>query len=118
MKLMLTLIVVVTAAVIITTARGATMTNEQIIRAVFPDNVENQAIRVASCESTGGHGLNRWAHNSSGATGLFQIMPGRGRPPVRALYNPWVNVRFALALWHGSGRTFWPDWQQSARCWA
>jgi hypothetical protein len=73
----------------------------QIIQRVFGP-AASAAIRVAQCESQ----LNPDAHNASGASGLFQLMPtwwaGRYNP-----YDPLVNTRLAHNLYLASG---WSDW--------
>ena len=78
---------------------------QAIIRAVFPDSTEGAALSVAYCE-TGGT-FNIYAHNASGASGLFQLMPfhwqGKFDP-----YNPWANSRYALQLSYGG--TNWGAW--------
>lgn len=76
-----------------------------IIRYVFPDSTEDAAIRVAGCET----GWTFWprAHNPSGASGLFQLMPfhwvGKFDP-----FDPWLNSRYALRL--SDGGTNWSAW--------
>lgn len=76
-----------------------------IIRYVFPASTEDSALRVAYCE-TGGT-FNIYAHNPSGASGLFQLMPtwweGKFDP-----YNPWANTRAAYSI--SSGGTNWGAW--------
>jgi muramidase (phage lysozyme) len=73
----------------------------QIIAQVFGP-AASAAIAVASCESH----LDPNAHNASGASGLFQLMPtwwaGRYDP-----YNPVVNTRLAHNLYLASG---WSNW--------
>ena len=61
----------------------------------------SQAISVASCESH----LDPRAHNASGASGLFQLMPiwWQGQNP----YDPVVNTRIAHQLYERSG---WSPW--------
>jgi hypothetical protein len=76
-----------------------------IIRYVFPASTEDAALRVAYCE-TGGT-FNIYAHNPSGASGLFQLMPtwwqGKFNP-----YNPWANTRAAYSI--SSAGTNWGAW--------
>jgi transglycosylase-like protein with SLT domain len=67
---------------------------EGIIRFVFPGSTEGAAVSVAYCESR----LSPRAQNpSSGAAGLFQLMPfhwsGRFDP-----FDPWANTRYAYRL--------------------
>jgi hypothetical protein len=65
-----------------------------IIRYVFPSATENAAISVAQCESN----LNPTAQNaSSGAAGLFQLMPGWWQGSFNP-FDPWANSRFAYRL--------------------
>jgi hypothetical protein len=89
----------------------------RVIRAVFPDYAEGQAIRVAKCESDHGVYLNVYARNPySTASGLFQELDtwwaGKFNP-----FNPWANTRMALRLWRGSGESFYQHWAASAGCW-
>lgn len=65
----------------------------EIIRAVFPSPTEDSAISVARCESN----LYTYARNPSGASGLFQLMPGWWAGKFNP-FNPWANTRFARVL--------------------
>jgi hypothetical protein len=76
-----------------------------IVYSVFPRATAPAALRVVRCE-TGGT-FSPWAHNRSGASGLFQIMPFHVASP-RRLFEPWFNARVALRLSHG-GRD-WSPW--------
>ena len=73
-----------------------------LVAAYFPADQVEKALRVMGCESGG----NPNAHNPSGASGLFQLMPiwwaGKFDP-----YNPEANVAAAAALWASSG---WAPW--------
>ena len=84
-------------------AKGDRCGPVDIIRRVFPDATEDAAIRVASCESH----LYTYAHNPSGASGLFQLMPfwwsGKFDP-----FDPWANTRAAYSISHGG--TNWSAW--------
>jgi hypothetical protein len=91
----------------------------QIIRYVFPSYAEDQALRVAGCESTGiPYHLNPYAKNpSSSASGLFQLLDtwwgGRFDP-----FNALANTRMAYQLWLGSGGSFARHWAASIGCWS
>ncbi len=63
-----------------------------VIRGAFGAEAD-QAIRVAACES----GLNPNAYNPSGATGLFQIMPGTWARTSQAGASPYSAQANALA---------------------
>jgi len=70
-----------------------------------------QALQVARCES----GLNPHAFNPSGATGLFQIMPGtwNGTPFQPYTWakatNMWLNTQVAYSLFCEDGYQ-WRQW--------
>ncbi len=82
----------------------------QIIRDVWPDNLEDQAIAIATRESN----LIPTAHNSC-CYGLFQIyfnankswLAGIGITSPAQLYDPQVNASAALTLYNKSG---WAPW--------
>lgn len=82
----------------------------QIIRDVWPDNLEDQAIAIATRESN----LIPTAHNSC-CYGLFQIyfnankswLVGIGITSPAQLYDPQVNASAALTLYNKSG---WAPW--------
>lgn len=57
------------------------------------------AASIAECESGG----NVYAHNPSGASGLWQIL---GQVVGGNIYNPYVNARNAVAKFKASGDTF------------
>jgi hypothetical protein len=57
------------------------------------------AAEIAECESGG----NVYAHNPSGATGLWQIL---GSVVPGSLYNPYVNALNAVAKFRASRQTF------------
>ena len=63
-----------------------------VIRGTFGAEAD-QAIRVAACES----GLNPNAYNPSGASGLFQIMPGTWAGTSEAGSSPYSAQANALA---------------------
>lgn len=84
---------------------------EQLIRDVFPDNVENKAIEVAKCEST----LNPLAigRNTNGSRdyGVFQFNSGGTLQeymsgPAEAL-DAEANINAALELYNDRG---WQPW--------
>ena len=58
-----------------------------------------RAARIAMCESGG----NVYAHNGSGATGIFQIL---GQVVPGNLYNPYVNALNAVAKFRSGGNSF------------
>jgi len=60
-----------------------------------------RAERIALCES-GGY---IYAHNPSGASGLWQIL---GNPFPGNPYNPYTNARMAVAKFRGAGGSFAP----------
>jgi LysM repeat protein len=82
----------------------------QIIRDVWPDSLEDQAIAIATRESN----LIPTAHNSC-CYGLFQIyfnankswLAGIGVTSAAQLYDPQVNASAALTLYNKSG---WAPW--------
>jgi len=93
----------------------------RIIRHIWPDASENQAIRVARCES----GLNpntiNWRDqhaNGPGSFGLFQLARVHTwawtRSPLELL-QPWRNARAALRLYRGHGGTFRRAWVHCSR---
>lgn len=73
-------------------------------------------IAIARCES----GLRPWAHNPSGASGLFQHMiqfwPGRAEAigqPDADVFDPVANARVAaMMMQHGTS-----PWAPSQHCW-
>ena len=85
---------------------------EAIIRSVWPDDLENEAIRIAIRESN----LIPTAHNSC-CHGLFQIyfsvhrswLGGLGITTVTQLYDPLLNAKAALVLYQRAGG--WGPWQ-------
>jgi LysM repeat protein len=82
----------------------------QIIRDVWPDDLEDEAIRIATRESN----LIPTVHNSC-CYGLFQIyysahrtwLAGQGVTSAAQLYDPHVNATVALALYNNNG---WAPW--------
>lgn len=83
----------------------------EIIKAVFPDHAEAEAIAIARCE-TGGTFDPRASGDGGNSIGLFQInyvwwhLPWVGGPD--RLVDPWHNSRVALRI---SGRgTDWSPW--------
>jgi len=69
------------------------------ISAGGPAWAASHAASIAECESGG----NVYAHNPSGATGLWQIL---GSVVGGNLYNPYVNAANAVAKFKASGDTF------------
>lgn len=87
-------------------AQASNESVKQIIRDVWPDHLEDQAIAVARCEST----LKPSAHRrGSQYKGLFQMgrrewaKYGAGGNP----YDPWANAAAALRLHDDRG---WRPW--------
>jgi hypothetical protein len=82
----------------------------QIIRDVWPDDLEDEAVRIATRESN----LIPTAHNYC-CYGLFQIyytahrtwLANMGITSAAQLYDPRVNATAALALYRNSG---WAPW--------
>jgi hypothetical protein len=66
-----------------------------------PAWAEYRAARIAECES-GGY---TYAHNPSGASGLWQIL---GLPFAGDPYNPYTNALMAVAKFRAAGDTFRP----------
>ena len=66
-----------------------------------PYGVRWSAATIAECESGG----NAYAHNPSGASGLWQILgvPFPGNP-----FDPFTNARMAVAKYRGAGYSFSP----------
>lgn len=90
-----------------------------VIRRVFPDHLEDEAINVANCESR----LNPLVTNdSTEAAGVFQFLPSTWRRkwnPYRrkSPYNTVTNVRAAKVLYHlqdSNGAMYgWTPWSCS-----
>jgi hypothetical protein len=88
---------------------------EQIIRDVWPDDLEEQALRIASRESD----FNPRAQNFC-CSGLFQIyydvhagwLADIGVHSVEDLYDPHLNAAAAYALYQRSGG--WGPWSMTA----
>ncbi|MEP7202277.1 MAG: LysM peptidoglycan-binding domain-containing protein [Ilumatobacteraceae bacterium] len=86
----------------------------QIIRDVWPDDLEDEAIRIATRESN----LIPTVHNSC-CYGLFQIyytahkawLASMGITSAAQLYDPQVNATAAYALYRNSG---WAPWATSS----
>lgn len=80
-----------------------------MIRAIWPDDSEERAIRIARCESQ----LNPNARNPrSSATGVFQVLASTHGAHARRLgmwplTDPEKNIRFALELHRRSGFRPW-----------
>lgn len=66
------------------------------------------AVAVARAESGGRTDA---VNPSSGATGLWQIMPLPGRPSQGALKNPYTNGRAAYKIWKAAGGRWDRDWE-------
>ena len=99
---------------------------KKVVYQTFPASTRDAALRVVGCET--GHDYTPWSYNSSGASGLFQILTGNaGRVLYYAgqkltivgwygprghqqnlLFNPWYNARVALFL--SRGGTDWGEW--------
>lgn len=82
-----------------------------IVATYFPEDEMCTALRIVACESRGDPG----AYNkSSGASGLFQVMPfwadhyGYRR---EALFEPTLNAEMAYRIWSEEGG--WKHWE----CW-
>ncbi len=88
---------------------------EQIIRDAWPDDLEEQALRIAWRESS----YNPRAQNHC-CSGLFQIyydvhaswLAGLGINSVEGLYDPHLNATAAYALYQRSGS--WEPWRMTA----
>ena len=77
-----------------------------LIIAHFPESQLTTALRIIACESGGNPG----AHNPSGASGLFQVMPFWADHlgiPRDALFDPSVNAEVAHYVWSVQG---WDAW--------
>lgn len=64
-----------------------------------PSWAASHAASIAICESGG----NVYAHNGSGASGLWQIL---GQVVSGNIYDPYVNARNAVAKFRASGQSF------------
>ncbi len=90
---------------------------EQIVRAVWPDNLENDALYVVQRESRFNPGS-----RSSCCIGIFQInwrshkkwLANYGVTNPAQLLDPEVNARMALVTWERSGS--WRPWCTSSWC--
>ena len=88
---------------------------EQIIRTAWPDDLEEQALRIAWRESN----FDPRAQSSC-CSGLFQIyydvhagwLAGMGVHSVEDLYDPQLNAAAAYALYQRSGG--WGPWSSTA----
>jgi Lysozyme like domain len=79
--------------------------NVAIIRDVFPDNLENKAVRVAWCESR----LSTWAVSRTGRyIGLYQIAARLHGYTRNQMLDPRTNAEAALRLHNTSGWRPWP----------
>ena len=84
---------------------------ESIIRQVWPDDLENQALAIAQRESH----LIPTSHNYC-CYGLFAIYYEAGKKLLNSigvtspaqLFDPWVNTRAALAIYQVAG---WNPWK-------
>lgn len=87
----------------ISEAPAPVLSNEEIIRAVWPDELEDHAVAIAYRESR----LNCCVRTFC-CFGLFQIywtthrswLVDLGIVSVGQLYDPWLNARAALELYH------------------
>ena len=78
-----------------------------LLIAHFPESQIPTALRIIACES-GGNPLAK--NKSSGASGLFQIMPFWADHlgiPRDALFDPSVNTEVALYVWEVQGWNAW-----------
>jgi hypothetical protein len=73
-----------------------------IITRIF-GSAASSAIAVARCESH----LDPYAHNASGAAGLFQLMPSHWEAQGYDPYNPVTNTRIARRIYNGAGWSAW-----------
>lgn len=70
----------------------------------WPDWAAERMIRIAACES----GYDPAARNvSSGAAGLWQIMPFWQRTWPGDYYDPWTNAAVAYQIWLVQGFGAW-----------
>lgn len=91
----------------------APLSNEDIIRAVWPDNLEDRAVRIAYRESRLTNHVRTWC-----CFGLMQIHkihlrwlgPLLGIWTVEQLYDPWLNAQAGYALYQRDG---WSPWATS-----
>ena len=85
---------------------------EAIIRSVWPDNLETEALRIATRESNLQPGVRNFC-----CFGLFQIyfsvhrswLATIGVTNAEQLYDPWVNARAAYTLYQRAGG--WGPWK-------
>jgi len=90
---------------------------EQMIRDIWPDELEEQAIYVVHRESRYNPGSYNWC-----CVGLFQVnwwshrswMQGAGVSEPSHLMDPLTNVRMALVVWQRSGS--WKPWCTDSWC--
>jgi len=121
-----TLILAVVVAVLVIANRADASYYTQarkVVYSTFPASTAAAALRVVGCET--GHTYLPWSYNSSGASGLFQVLTGNAGRTLRyngqrltivawyhgqnLLFNPWYNARVALFLSHGG--TDWGEWE-------
>lgn len=84
--------------------------NQLIIKNIWPDNTEQQALKIAQCESN----FDENAVGPLGELGLFQIYYKYHRKNLDKLgfvkddlYNPVVSTTYALELFKEAG---WKPW--------
>jgi hypothetical protein len=86
--------------------------NEAIIRSVWPDDLEDEALRIARRESNLKNGAKNWC-----CYGLFQIhwnahkswLAGIGVTSAAQLLDPTVNANVAYAVYQRAGG--WGPWK-------
>lgn len=70
----------------------------------WPEWAVERMVRIAECES----GHSPWAVNpSSGASGIWQIMPFWQRAWPGNYFDPWVNGAVAYQIWLAQGFDAW-----------
>lgn len=97
---------------------------KKVVNVVFPPNTQSMMLRVLGCETGGKYNSN--AHNSSGASGYFQILSSHNGSTFsysgisitvdsNRLFDPVYNTLVAYVM--SNGGTSLSPWFSSRGCW-